>query len=51
MIFMNVNLDVLTCMQNFDVTTQVANDLIWTIFKLDFNLNSYSNKVYILRTL
>jgi hypothetical protein len=48
MIFMNVNLDGLTCMQKFEVTTQVANDLIWIIFKMDLNLNSYLNKVYIL---
>jgi hypothetical protein len=50
-IFMNVNLDYLTCMQEFEVTTQVAIDLIWIIFKLDLNLNSYSSKVYILGTL
>jgi hypothetical protein len=48
---MNVNLDYLTCMQEFEVTTQVAIDLIWIIFKLDLNLNSYSSKVYILGTL
>jgi hypothetical protein len=46
MIFMNVNLDNLTCMQNFDVTTQVAIDLMWIIFKVHLNLNSHLDKVY-----
>jgi hypothetical protein len=51
MVFRNVNLDNHTCMQNFDVTTQVANALIWIIFKRGFNLNSYSYKVYSMETL
>jgi hypothetical protein len=51
MIFLNVNLDDLSCMQKCEVTTQVANGLIWIIIKLDLNLNLYSNKVYITGTL
>jgi hypothetical protein len=51
MIFINVNLDSLTCMQKFEVTTQVTNDLIWIIFKLDLNLNSYLNKIHTMGTL
>jgi hypothetical protein len=47
---MNVNLDGPTCMQHLEVTTQVGNALIWVIFKMDLNLNSYSNKVYMLET-
>jgi hypothetical protein len=37
MIFRNVNLYDPTCMQNIEVTTQVAYALIWTIFKRDLN--------------
>jgi hypothetical protein len=48
---MNVNLDGPTCMSKFEVTTQVANDLTGKIFKLNLNLNSYSNKFYIIGTL
>jgi hypothetical protein len=33
---MTVNLDGLTCMQKFEVTTQVANDLIWIIIQIGF---------------
>jgi hypothetical protein len=51
LIFMNMNLDNPTCMQNFEVTTQVAYFLIWIIFKRDLNLNSYSNKIYKLQIL
>jgi hypothetical protein len=36
MIFMNVNLYGLTCMQNFEVTTQVANDLIGKHIQIGF---------------
>jgi hypothetical protein len=39
MIFRNVNLDNPTHMQTFDITTQVAYALVWTIFKRDLNLN------------
>jgi hypothetical protein len=35
MIFMNVNLDGLTCMQNFEVTIQlVAIDLLWKYIQI-----------------
>jgi hypothetical protein len=51
MIFMTVNLYNPTCMQNFEVTEQVAYVLIWIIFKRGLNLNSYSNKVYNMETL
>jgi hypothetical protein len=40
MIFKNVNLYDLTCMQNFEVTIQVFYALLWIIFKMDLNLNS-----------
>jgi hypothetical protein len=33
MIFKNVNLDCLICMQNFEVPLQVANELVLLIFK------------------
>jgi hypothetical protein len=36
MIFLNVNLDGLTWMQNFEVTTQVAIDLIWKYIQIGF---------------
>jgi hypothetical protein len=51
MIFMIVNLYNPTCMQNYEVTTQVGYALTWIIFKRGLNLNSYSNKVYNMETL
>jgi hypothetical protein len=36
MIFMNVNLDGLTCKQKFEVTTQVTHDLIRKYIQIEF---------------
>jgi hypothetical protein len=36
MIFMNVNLDNPTCVQNFEVIAQVAHDLIWEYIQSGF---------------
>jgi hypothetical protein len=49
-VFMNVNLDDLTCMQEFEDIIQVANELDFTL-KEDLNLNTYLNQVYIVVTL
>jgi hypothetical protein len=48
MFFIIVILDCFTCIQKFEVTTQLANDLIWIIFKMD--MNSHLNKVYTIDT-
>jgi hypothetical protein len=50
-IFMNVNLDGLTCMQKFEDITQVAIELDLIIFKEDLNLNTNSSQVYTIDTL